>query len=362
MFYHFLYPLKDIFFGFNIFKYITFRAAMAAFTSFLLCVILGPFFIKKLTLLKVGENIRKDECIKLYNMQPHKQGTPTMGGLFIIASIVISVSLWADFTNGYILICLVSALWLGLLGFKDDYRKLVNKSSKGLSAKSKLFWQSLLGLAIGVILFNDEKFSTILDIPFLKEIALDLGIFYVVFTVIVIMASSNAVNITDGLDGLAIGLVIMVVVSYSILSYVTGHAVFSKYLLIPYMPEAAELTVFCSAIFGASLGFLWFNAHPADVFMGDTGSLSLGGMIGTIAILTKKELLLLLVGMVFVIEVLSVMIQVFCFKLTGKRVFKMSPLHHHFQVAGWKESKIIIRFWIIGIILLIFTLMTLKLR
>ena len=362
MFYHFLYPLSDFFFAFNIFKYITFRAGMSIVTSFLLCVIFGPYVVRKLALLKIGENIRKEECLTLYNLQPHKQGTPTMGGLLIISSILISVFLWADLSNKYILLCMVSSFWLGLVGFRDDYLKLVKKKSKGLSAKAKLFWQVLLGLVIGVVLIFSGEFSTVIDIPFLKRVVWDLGLFYVFFIVLVICASSNAVNITDGLDGLAIGLVMMVALAFSILSYVTGHAVFSSYLFIPYIPQAAELTVFCAAIFGASLGFLWFNCYPANVFMGDTGSLALGGMLGTIAVLIKKELLLGLVGGVFVIEVISVILQVASFKLTGKRIFKMSPLHHHFQMKGWNESKIIIRFWIIGIIFIIFTLMTLKLR
>lgn len=335
---------------------------MSIVSSFLICVIFGPYLIKKLTLLKVGENIRKEECLALYNMQPHKQGTPTMGGLLIISSIVISVFLWADLSNKYILLCLISSLWLGLLGFRDDYLKLVKKRSKGISAKAKLFWQALLGLVIGIILFSSEDFSTIVDIPFLKRLVWDLGVFYIFFIMVVISASSNAVNITDGLDGLAIGLVMMVALAYAVLSYITGHAVFSGYLFIPHIPQAAELTVFCAAIFGASLGFLWFNCYPANIIMGDTGSLALGGMLGTIAILTKKELLLGLVGGIFVIEVVSVILQVISFKLTGRRIFKMSPLHHHFQMQGWNESKIIIRFWILGIIFIIFTLMTLKLR
>ena len=362
MFYHFLYPLKDVFSAFNIFRYITFRAGMSAVTSFLVCVIFGPYIIKKLASLKVCENIRKEECLALYKMQPHKQGTPTMGGLLIVFAISISVLLWADLANSYILISLLSALWLAALGFRDDYIKLAKCRSKGLSGKTKLFWQIVLGGIIGIILFFDGTFSTVLDVPFFKKVVIDLGFFYIFFIILVIVATSNAVNITDGLDGLAIGTVTMVTICYFILSYIVGHAVFSKYLLISHIPQAAELTVFCAAILGAALGFLWFNCHPANIFMGDTGSLALGGMIGTIAILTKKELLLIFVGGVFVIEVLSVIIQVIWFKSTGKRIFKMSPLHHHFQMLGWKESKIIIRFWIVSIIFLIFALITLKLR
>lgn len=362
MLYYFLYPLRDIFFAFNVFKYITFRAGMSIVTSFLLCLILGPYIIKKLTLLKIGENIRREECLLLYNMQPHKQGTPTMGGILIISAILITVLLWADLSNRYILLCLLSSLWLGLVGFRDDYLKLIKKKSKGLSTCAKLFWQILLGLVIGTVIVNGGEFSTIVDIPFFKRIVLDLGLFYILFIVLVISASSNAVNITDGLDGLATGSVMMVALAFAVLSYVTGHAVFSRYLFIPHVPQAAELTVFCAAIFGASLGFLWFNCYPANIFMGDTGSLSLGGMLGTVAILTKKELLLGLVGGIFVIEVISVIMQVASFKLTGRRIFKMSPLHHHFQMKGLSESKIIIRFWIIGIIFIIFTLVTLKLR
>lgn len=362
MLYYFIYPLRDIFFAFNIFKYITFRAGMSIVTSFLFCVIVGPYIIKKLTLLKVGENIRKEECPTLYQLQPHKQGTPTMGGILIIAAVVFTAFLWADLSNKYILLCLVSSFWLGLVGFRDDYLKLTKKKSKGLSPKAKLFWQAMLGLVIGVILFTSGQFSTIVDIPFLKRVVWDWGPFYIFFIMLVIAASSNAVNITDGLDGLAIGLVMMVALSFAILSYITGHAVFSSYLFIPHIPQAAELTVFCAAIFGASLGFLWFNCYPANIIMGDTGSLALGGMLGTVAVLIKKELLLGLVGGVFVIEVISVILQVASFKLTGRRIFKMSPLHHHFQMKGWSESKIIIRFWILGIIFVIFTLMTMKLR
>lgn len=362
MLYHFLYPLREVFFGFNVFRYVTFRAGMSAVTSFLICIIFGPYIIKKLSSLNISENIRRKECPTLYDIQPQKQGTPTMGGLLIIFSIVISAILWADLSNKYILICLISSLWLAMLGFRDDYLKLVRKSSRGLSVKAKLFWQIWLGLIIGIILFTSGEFSTVLDIPFLKKVVLDLGFFYILLIVLVIVATSNAVNITDGLDGLAIGSVTMVALSYSILSYVTGHFKLSDYLFILHIPQAAELTVFCAAILGASLGFLWFNCYPAGVFMGDTGSLALGGMIGTVAILIKKELLLGLVGGIFVMEAVSVILQVAWFKLTGKRIFKIAPLHHHFQMKGLKESKIIIRFWIIGIIFLIFTLMTLKLR
>lgn len=362
MLYHFLYPLRDVIFGFNVFRYITFRAGMSAITSFLICCIFGPYFINKLTSLKIGENIRREECPALYNMQPHKQGTPTMGGLLVISSIVLSVLLWADLNNKYILISLMSSLWLGLLGFRDDYSKLVRAGSRGLSARTKLFWQTLLALVIGAVLFTGGEFSTVLDVPFVKKAFVDIGILYILLIILVIVSSSNAVNITDGLDGLAIGSVTMVALSYCVLSYVTGHSVFSSYLFIPHIPLSAELTVFCAAILGASLGFLWFNCYPANIFMGDTGSLALGGMIGTVAILIKKELLLGLVGIVFVIEAVSVILQVVWFKLTGRRIFKMSPLHHHFQMAGWNESKIIVRFWIIGIIFLIFTMMTLKLR
>lgn len=366
MFYY-LANLRDVFFGFNIFKYITFRAGMATVTTFLLCVIFGPFIIRKLKEY-ARDHVTRDDCPQLDHVQKHKEGTPTMGGLFIVGSIVISVLLWADLSNRYILLTLLTCIWLAVLGGVDDYIKLTDKtrhrlkSRRGLCARTKLVWQLALGLIIGFFVFFESNTSTRLDIPFFKNLAWDIGIFYIPFIILVIIGTCNAVNLTDGLDGLAIGCVLIVSLTLGVLSYVTGHLKFSEYLFIPFVSGAGELTIFCAAILGASLGFLWFNAYPASIFMGDVGSLALGGSLGVIAVFIKKELLLGLLGGIFVIEALSVILQVASFKLTGKRLFKVSPLHHHLQLSGWNESKIIIRFWIISTILALVTLTTLKIR
>ncbi|MCP4649239.1 MAG: phospho-N-acetylmuramoyl-pentapeptide-transferase [PVC group bacterium] len=363
MFYHWLYPLREIFFGFNVFKYITFRAAGASVTAFLISALIGKYVIRILKTLNIGESVRKGKaCASLYEHHKEKEGTPTMGGVLILCAIFLSVLLWADLSNKYIWITMAAALWLGIVGFIDDYIKLTRKDSRGLTAAVKLCGQLVLGIVIGFILYNDPNVGDRLDIPFFKNLIINLGFVYVFFTAFVIVGTSNAVNLTDGLDGLAIGCVSIVALTYAGFSYVSGHYNFSEYLHIMYIPQAGELTVFCSAIFGAGLGFLWYNCHPADVFMGDTGALALGGAIGTIALLIKKEVLLLLVGGIFVVEAISVIIQVVSFKLRGKRVFLMAPLHHHFQLKGWAESKIIFRFWIIAIILAFISLLTLKLR
>ena len=363
MLYYLLYPLRGYFTGFNVFKYITFRSAMAAMTTFFFCLIFGSYFIKKLTQLRVCEHVRnKEEVSGLYELHHHKQGTPTMGGLMMVSAIVAATLLWADIKNSYIQLCLFSILWLGLVGFVDDFIKLKFKRSKGLSARAKFIGQFSLGFLVGVVIYLNPNFSTKLDIPFLKNATFDLGIFYILFAMLVIVGSSNAVNLTDGLDGLATGCLLMVAFSYGILSYVTGHLRFSQYLFIPYIDGVGELTVLCAAMIGACLGFLWFNCHPASVFMGDVGSLALGGAIGLVAIFIKKELLLVVVGGIFALEALSVILQVGSFKLRKKRIFKMAPLHHHFQMMGWSESKVIVRFWIVAAILALFTLTTLKLR
>lgn len=363
MFYHFLYPLRDFFAAFNIFKYITFRSAMAAMTTFFICVVFGSKVIRKLAAYHVCENVRKKEEVRgLYDLQHHKQGTPTMGGLMMVGSVILATILWADIKNKYIGICLVSMFWLALVGFADDYIKLTMKRSKGLTAKAKFIGQITLGLVVGALIYLDPNLSTKLDIPFLKNVVFDLGVYYIFFVMLVIVGASNAVNLTDGLDGLATGCLLMVAFSYGILSYLSGHLRFSQYLLIPYIEGVGECAVFCAAMFGACLGFLWFNCHPAAVFMGDVGSLALGGAIGLVAVLIKKELLLVIVGGIFALEALSVILQVGSFKLRKKRIFKMAPLHHHFQMLGWPEEKIIVRFWIIAAILALFTLTTLKLR
>jgi len=362
MLYHLFYPLHELVSFFNVFRYITFRAAMAAMTAFLISLIFGPIIIKILTRLKIGENIRKEESVKLYELHSKKQDTPTMGGILILLAVLSSTLIWADILNKYIILSLFSTVWLGITGFIDDYLKHIRKKSKGLNATAKFSSQIILGLILGIIIFSKFEGSTRLDIPFLKDVSLELGIFYILFVILVITGSSNAVNLTDGLDGLAIGIVIMVALAFSVLSYVSGNIKFSHYLLIPYLVGSGELTVFCAAILGAGLGFLWFNCYPASIFMGDVGSLALGGALGTVALLIKKELLLVIVGGIFVVEALSVILQVASFRLTKKRIFRIAPLHHHFQFLGWPESRVIVRFWIVASLLALLTLVTLKIR
>lgn len=363
MFYY-LTQWRDVFFALNIFRYITFRAAMAAVTTFLLCIVFGPLFTRYLKKRKIREKARRDDCPDLDRFHYAKEGTPTMGGIFVIGSIIISVLLWANLTNQYILLTLITCLYLALLGYADDYVKLRKKTrrTRGLRPRTKFLWQILLGCFIGGYVYFNPDISTGLDVPFLKNFLVPLGIFYIPFAALVVIGTSNAVNLTDGLDGLAVGCVLIVSATLGILCYVSGHMGFSEYLFIPFIRGAGELTVFCAAIVGASLGFLWFNCHPATIFMGDTGSLSLGGTIGVIAVFIKKELLLVFLGGVFVIEALSVILQVWSYKTRRKRIFKVSPLHHHLQLCGWHESKIIIRFWIVGIVLALLTLVTLKIR
>jgi phospho-N-acetylmuramoyl-pentapeptide-transferase len=362
MLYAFLYSLKELFSVFQVLRYITVRVSLAIITSFVLAVFLGPFIVRQLKLLKVGENIKKKSCEALFEIQQHKQGTPTMGGILILLCIIISTLFWADLHNNFIQLVILATLWLGLLGFMDDYSKLKKGSAKGLSARLILFGQISLGLLIGMLLYIDSGFNTNIFFPFFKQFSINAGLLFLPFVILVIVGSSNAVNLTDGLDGLASGCMIMVSLAYSILSYIVGHKIFSHYLLIPYINGAGELTVFCASIFGAVLGFLWFNCYPASVFMGNVGSLTLGGIIAVVAVIIKQEFLLLIVGGVFVIEVVSVLIQVASFKLRHKRIFKMTPLHHHFQLLGWSESKIIVRFWIIASIFALLALATLKIR
>jgi phospho-N-acetylmuramoyl-pentapeptide-transferase len=335
---------------------------MAAITAFLISLIFGQRVIKFLAKLKIGENVRKEDSARLYELHSKKQDTPTMGGILILMAILSATLLWADIFNMYVLLALFSTVWLGITGFIDDYLKHIRKKSKGLTAASKFTSQIILGLILGIILYLTPHNSTRIDIPFLKDVSLEMGIFYILFVIVVITGSSNAVNLTDGLDGLAIGIVIMVAMAFSVLCYVSGNMKFSDYLLIPYIKGAGELTVFCASILGAGLGFLWFNCYPASIFMGDVGSLALGGAIGTTALLIKKELLLVIVGGIFVVEALSVILQVASFRLTKKRIFKIAPLHHHFQFLGWAESKVIVRFWILASLLAIFTIVTLKIR
>jgi len=363
MLYYLLYPLHKVISFFNVFRYITFRAIMAALTAFLVTIIFGPWVINKIKSLSIGQNIRDSkESATLHKLHESKQGTPTMGGLMILLAIFSSTLLWSEFLNKYVLLVMFATLWLGLTGFMDDYLKHIRKCSKGLTASAKFTSQIVLGLIIGTIIFLDPHISTRLDIPLLKDVSLELGVFYILFVIVVLTGTSNAVNLTDGLDGLAIGCVVMAAVAFSVLCYVSGNMQFSNYLFIPFIKGSGELTVFCSAMIGAGLGFLWFNCYPAAIFMGDVGALALGGALGTIAILIKKEFLLVVVGGIFVLEALSVILQVLSFKFTGKRIFKIAPLHHHFQFLGWSENKVIVRFWIVAIIFALLTLVTLKTR
>lgn len=361
MLYHLLYPLTKYITVFNLFQYITFRAAYATITALLLSFVLGPYIIRRLKEAQVRERVRDD------GPQSHlvKGETPTMGGIIILLAIVVPTLLWAKLTNPYTQLILLSTIWLGTLGFVDDYLKVVKEVPKGLVGKYKLIGQIALGLVIGVILYffpQSEEIATQTNLPFFKNRVLDFGWFYIPMVVLVITATSNAVNLTDGLDGLAIGVVGISAAAFAAMCYVTGRVDFSHYLKIMYLPGSGELTVYCAAVVGAALGFLWFNAHPAQVFMGDTGALALGGALGTIAILIKKELLLVIVGGIFVIEALSVIVQVIFFKRSGKRVFLMAPLHHHFELKGWKESKVVVRFWIITVLLALLALSTFKIR
>jgi phospho-N-acetylmuramoyl-pentapeptide-transferase len=362
MLYHLLYPLSKNISFFNLFKYITFRTACATVTALLLSLILGPYFIRKLKQRQVKEKIRAEGPASHLT----KEGTPTMGGLIILFSVVLPTALWADFTNRYILIILLTTIWMGLIGFMDDYLKAIKHQPKGLVGRKKLIGQVSLGLVLGALLYffpPSRNFDTATEIPFIKNYFLDFGILYIPFVMLVLTGSSNAVNLTDGLDGLAIGLTGLCAVAFAGIAYVTGRTDFSRYLGITYLEGSGELTIFCGTLIGAALGFLWFNSYPAEVFMGDTGALALGGSLGIIAVMVKKELLLVIVGGVFVAEALSVILQVSYFKWSkGKRIFKMAPLHHHFELSGWKESKVVVRFWIVGAIFALLTLSTLKIR
>ncbi|MBU4334480.1 MAG: phospho-N-acetylmuramoyl-pentapeptide-transferase, partial [Candidatus Omnitrophica bacterium] len=331
----YLAQFKDQISFLNLFRYITFRTGMAAVTTFLMCLVFGPYLINKLKKMNIGENARREDCPVLDQFNDAKEGTPTMGGIFIVGSILLSVFLWADISNPYIRLSAFTCLWLAVLGWADDYVKLTQKPKKGVSKKTKLIWQIMIGCFIGSYVYFSPAISTKLNVPFLKNVVIDMGIFYVPFVALIIVGTSNAVNLTDGLDGLAIGCVLIFTVTLAILCYITGNINFSEYLLLPFVNGSGELTVFCAAIIGACLGFLWFNCYPASVFMGDVGSLSLGGTVGVIAVIIKKELLLVILGGVFVIEVGSVILQILSVKIRGKKIFKVSPLHHHLQLSGW---------------------------
>jgi phospho-N-acetylmuramoyl-pentapeptide-transferase len=359
MLYHLLYPLHTSISAFNVFRYITFRTIYASLTAFLICFLLGPWMIRRLRRLQVGQFIRDD------GPQTHlkKAGTPTMGGTLIIIAVASATLLWADLTNTYVWLTLLVLVGFGTIGFIDDYRKLVQKQSKGLSGRAKLLLQTGLALAVGILVVMHPGFNTQVSVPMFKRVIPDLGWWYVVFAAFVIVGASNAVNLTDGLDGLAIGPMTVAAGTYMIFAYVAGHIKIAQYLQINFVSGSGEVAIFCGALAGAGLGFLWFNAYPAQVFMGDVGSLSLGGSLGTVAVITKQEILLVLVGGLFVIEALSVIFQVGFFKMTkGRRIFKMAPLHHHFELKGWPEPKVIVRFWIIAIALALVAMSTLKLR
>lgn len=363
MLYHLLLPFNEQIAGLGVVRFITFRTAAASLTALALGLFLGPWFIRRLRQFQIGQVVRQDGPAS----HKPKAGTPTMGGLLILTSVFVPTLLWANLTNRFIWIALVSTALFGLIGFVDDYLKVTRHSHYGLFARYKFSAQIAVALGVGVTLVlmagaNPPEYSTRLIPPFFKWLTPDLGWGYLALAIVVLVGATNAVNLTDGLDGLAISTFAVSAATFTALTYVTGHKVFAEYLLIVHNESVGELTIFCGALVGASLGFLWWNAHPADVFMGDVGSLALGGALGTVAILIKQELLLPIVGGVFVIEALSVIIQVTSFKLTGRRVFRMSPIHHHFELLGWAEPKIIVRFLILAIIFALFSLTTLKLR
>lgn len=362
MLYYFLYPLRDFFFGFNVFRYITFRAVLASITAFVVSLFIGPIVIRFLHRFNLKQTIEREGFSRLYGAHEGKQKIPTMGGILILGAVLASSVLWGDLSNRYLLLCLTTVLWLGAVGLIDDYLKLRKKNSKGLTAANKFFGQLSLGIGIGLFLYLDSSSWQEVHVPFVKNWILVMGPLYILFVALVIVGASNAVNLTDGLDGLAIGCTAMIALTYALFSYVTGHAKFSEYLQIPFVSGAGELTVFCAALLGAAMGFLWFNSHPASVFMGDVGSLSLGGALGVVAVFTRKELLLLIVGGIFVAEALSVILQVGSYKLRKRRIFLMAPIHHHFQLQGLAETKVVIRFWIVSIILALWGLASLKLQ
>jgi phospho-N-acetylmuramoyl-pentapeptide-transferase len=376
LYYFFFFMLRRHFSPLNVFRYITVRTAAASLTALLLSLLLGPWMIERLRSLQVKQYIREE------GPQRHqaKAGTPTMGGVLIVAAIVIPTLLWADLRNPYVLLAVAATLAFGAIGFVDDYNKVVRKHNQGLTGWGKFALQVLTCVFVGAVLIGLQArgvYSTQLSVPFLKRLHPNLVITsllnnhfiwplayvpFVLFLVLVIAGLSNGVNLTDGLDGLAIGCVLISAVALTVLTYLSSNARFADYLDLQKIPDAAELTIFCGSLAGASLGFLWYNAHPAEIFMGDVGSLALGGAIGTVAVILKQEILMISIGGIFIVELLSVVIQVASFKLTGKRVFRMSPLHHHFELVGWGESKIIVRFWIVALVLALFSLTTLKLR
>ncbi|MGD8570117.1 MAG: phospho-N-acetylmuramoyl-pentapeptide-transferase [Gammaproteobacteria bacterium] len=346
--------------GFSVFQYLTLRTILGVLTALVISFIIGPLMIKRLSHYQIGQHVRDD------GPESHltKAGTPTMGGALILVAVAISTLLWGDLTNRYVWVVLIVTMVFGAVGWVDDYRKLVKKQSEGLKAREKYFWQTVGGLGAAFFLYytKSEPIETSLIVPFFKDVVIPLGWFFIIWSYLVIVGSSNAVNLTDGLDGLAIMPTVLVAAGLGIIAYATGNVKFAQYLGIPFVSGAGEVAVFCGAIVGAGLGFLWFNAYPAMVFMGDVGALALGAALGVIAVVVRQELVLLIMGGVFVVETLSVIIQVASFKLTGKRIFRMAPLHHHFELKGWPEPRVIVRFWIITVILTLVGLATLKIR
>ncbi|MEQ8233087.1 MAG: phospho-N-acetylmuramoyl-pentapeptide-transferase [Gammaproteobacteria bacterium] len=346
--------------GFNVFQYITLRTILGVLTALFIALLIGPAMIRHLTRFQIRQNVRDD------GPQTHlsKAGTPTMGGMLILVSILASTLLWSDLHNRFVWVVILTTVLFGAVGFADDYLKLIRRNSKGLRAPYKYFWQSVGGLGAALVLYHTAQSptETELIVPFVKSIAIELGAFYVVLTYFVIVGTSNAVNLTDGLDGLAVLPTVLVAAALVVFAYVAGNVNFARYLAVPYVPGVGEVCVFCGAIVGAGLGFLWFNTYPAQVFMGDIGALALGAAIGTVAVVVRQELALLIMGGVFVMETVSVILQVLSFKLTGKRIFRMAPIHHHFELKGWPEPRVIVRFWIITVILVLTALATLKIR
>lgn len=358
MLYHLLYPLKDTFILFNVFKYLTFRTFGALVTALVIYFLFGSRWIRYLRARQFGQVIRDD------GPQTHalKKDTPTLGGLLVVASLLVSSLLWCDLTNIYVWVALLVMIGFSMIGFLDDYQKIIKKNPLGFRGQYKIVLEVAICLLAGLYLYGDGHLDTRLRFPFLKDVTPELGVLYLYFAVLVIVGCANAVNLTDGLDGLVTVPAIMGFFSYGVLAYAAGHAVIARYLQVPWLPGVGELSILCGGMIGALIGFLWYNTHPAEIFMGDVGALGIGSLLGTIAVITKHEILLIVIGGIFVLETVSVIVQVVSFKLTGRRVFHMAPLHHHFELKGWKESKVIVRFWIISFILALSALATLKLR
>jgi phospho-N-acetylmuramoyl-pentapeptide-transferase len=358
MLYHLLYPLVDFHTFFNVFRYITFRSIYAILTSLLICLVFGPWVIRRLRSWQIGQAIRPDGPATHFS----KEGTPTMGGALILSAAGIATALWADVTNVYVLLVMGTVMAFGAIGFVDDWHVARKRTHRGIKGTTRLMLEFLIAGCAALVLAHYPGFSTQLSIPFLKDVHPDLGPLYIPFALFVIVGAANAVNLTDGLDGLAIGPVIIAAGTYLLFSYISGNVKISQYLQIPYVAGVGELSVFCGSLVGAGMGFLWYNAYPAEIFMGDVGSLGLGSALGSVAVVTKHEILLAIVGGIFVIEALSVIFQVTSFKFRHKRIFRMAPIHHHFEMKGWAEPKIIVRFWILSIFLALLAMSTLKLR